>query len=195
MKKLAFVLSAIAVGALLGYGAAWRVIAGADAIGGVNNNGWRTSAVIGSTDADPYTRAIVARAGLLALNQEETVYYTRMFDEAGRAFDELCVYLVEGAALPARWWSLTLYAEDHFLAVNGEERHSVDATGVERDESDAWAVRVAPTQAGARNWISSRNGGAFSLSIRLYNPDAEVRETLAGVALPRVSRESCGEGA
>lgn len=191
MSKIIMVVSAILVGALVGIASAQFRIANGGLIGGIDNNGWRTSAAIGSTSADPYTRAVVARAGLLALNQQETVYYTRVRDDTGRRFDARCVYSVEGAELPARWWSMTLYAEDNFLAVNGEERHSVDATTITTDESRAWVVRVAPIQADAVNWISTKNAGAFSLSIRLYNPGAEVRENMAGVRLPRVVRQSC----
>ncbi len=195
MRRFAFVLSAIAIGAALGWGTAQCVIASGAAIGGVDNDGWRTSAAIGAASAGPYTRAVVAHAGLLALNRQEALYYTRALDEAARPFEPHCVYRIEGGALAARWWSITLYAEDRYLARNDQDRHSVDATGVHADESGAWTVRVAPERNDASNWISTQHAGAFSLSLRLYEPNEDVFADLASARLPRVVRQSCRQEA
>jgi hypothetical protein len=191
LKRIAFVASIVIVGAALGIGSALLMIGNGAMIGRVENAHWFTSRTIGSVDADPYTRALVARVGLLGLNRQETVYYTRTEDDDGAPFDGDCTYRVEGGDLAARWWSITLYAPDNFLAVNGDDAPSIDATSIVRGDSDAWTARIAPERGDAVNWISSRNGDAFSLSIRLYNPEAAISEHLETVALPRIVREAC----
>ncbi len=195
LKRVAYVLSIFIVGGAVGVGSAFMMIGNGAMFGSIDNAGWRSSSTIGSVDADAYTRALVARIGLLGLNQNETIYYNRTADEAGRPLDARCVYRLEGAALPARWWSITLYASDHFLAVNGDDAPSIDATSIIAEPDGGWSASVAATRGQAPNWISAKHAGAFSLSIRLYNPEAAVRDDMAGVALPTLTRESCVEGA
>lgn len=194
MKRLGFLLSLLVVGLALGIGSAMLIIRGGAMIGRIDNGHWISSHTIGSVDADPYTRALIARIGLLGLNQNETIYYNRTVDEDGRVFDAGCVYRAEGGSLPARWWSITLYAPDSFLAVNGDDHPSIDATSIVAAADGRWHARIAATRDGAANWISSKNGDAFSLSIRLYNPEAAARQGMETVALPRIVRESCAGG-
>lgn len=191
MKRLAFGLAVLVAGTALGVGSAMMMIRGGTMIGRIDNGQWISSRTIGSVDADPYTRALIARIGLLGLNQNETIYYNRTTDEEGRALDAGCLYRAEGGTMPARWWSITLYAPDSFLAVNGDDHPSIDATSIAAAADGRWRARIAPTQGGAANWISSKNAGAFSLSIRLYNPEVAVRDHMADVPLPRIIRESC----
>lgn len=194
LKRIAFLLSILLVGTALGVGSALLMIGNGAMIGRVDNNHWYTSRTVGSVDADPYTRALVARIGLLGLNRQETVYFSRTEDEAGVAFDGACAYRIDGGPLAARWWSITLYAADNFLAINGDDQPSIDATSVQANADGSWAARIAPERGGAENWISSRNGGAFSLSIRLYNPEPAISDHLGDVPLPTITREAC-EGA
>ena len=68
--KLALKLVAVVVVALiLGAGSALFVIRGFGLGGDIAVGPWVTSLTIGSTQADPYTRARVAVAGLLALGR------------------------------------------------------------------------------------------------------------------------------
>lgn len=194
LKRVVFVLSIFIVGIATGAGSAILTIRNGAMLGRIANNHWITSQTIGATEADPYTRARVARIGLLGLNRSETVYYSRIEDDAGEKFRVNCVYRIEGVPLATRWWSITLYAADNFLAVNGDEHPSIDATSINLDANGGWRARIAPHRGNAANWISSRNGGAFSLSLRLYNPEPAIGEHLVDVALPSVVRESCAEG-
>lgn len=166
-----------------------------ESIGRTEHDGWLGNTAVGSTRADPWTRAVTARVGLMALDRRETVYFHRYRDEAGRPLDSRCLYELSGGELPARWWSVTLYAEDNYLAQNDDQAFSVDATHVVRDSAGRWTVRLAPERQDAPNWISSRGTGHFNLSIRLYNPGPAVAGDPAGVPFPEMRRLSCvGEG-
>jgi len=201
---------------VLGLGSAYQAVRSGLAGGEVANGPWRTSFVTGSVDADLYTRARVAVGGLLALAPSETVYWNAEHDAEGRPLDARCDYRVTGSELPARWWSVTAYAADHFLIPNDAGRYSFSQTTLAREPAGAWTVRVAtqpPTQgplptsgvtAGAprseakpsegANWLPSGRAGAtgpFALTLRLYNPAPEVYERPASLALPRIEREAC----
>jgi hypothetical protein len=181
-------LAGVTVGAL----AAIFLVFGPMEIGGIQNGPWRTNALIGASDAGPVLRAIIARRGLLALNRTETVYFTAWEDEQGRPLEESCRYAVSGQGLPTRWWSLTLYAEDDFLARNGDAAHALSETDLGPGE---WRFIAGPQPVPATPWLSTRQAGRFSITLRLYHPEDAVREAPESLALPRIQRLDCGEDA
>ena len=87
----------------------------------------------GSVDADPWTRARIALTGLLALTRDQAIYFTTQTDDSGARLREECRYRVTGGAMPARWWSVTVYADDDFLPQNEDDALSFDATEVKPD--------------------------------------------------------------
>ena len=112
------ILAALLVGLAIG-GASALILAGIWPRGApmansstVDVDGWRSDFAVGSEAADPYTRARVARHGLLALAKSEAVYFTRSTDDRGKQLREECIYELSGEGQPARWWSITLYDGD-----------------------------------------------------------------------------------
>jgi hypothetical protein len=178
---------AILAGLALGAASAWATIT----LGGFSfaerYGPWRHSHAAGARSADLYTRAIVAREGLLALSPREALYFTLDRDERSRPLDETCVYLLSGGDFSARWWSVTLYADDNYLAQNADDAPSIDATGI---PAGAWEVRIAADGADAPRWISSRGAGrSFSLTLRVYQPSDGFRPSAA--TLPTIRTLSC----
>lgn len=194
MKLLWLTTLAAAIGLAVGLGSAWFVLHNGQFLGQFESDYWFGNDKVGSTAADPYTRAIIATIGLLALNRSETIYFHRYRDHAGEPLREGCAYEMKGGLLPARWWSVTVYAGDDFLPVNGENAHSVDATQMVRDGAGRWSVRVADDRAGAPNWIATRNAGRYSLSLRLYNPHESARDDASTIAFPTLTRLGCAGG-
>jgi hypothetical protein len=186
------VLATVIVALVLGIGSAVWSIRRTGLTGGVANGPWQTNAHVGSATADPYLRAAVAIAGLLALNRTETVYYTATTDDDGEPLRSECRYRVEGRDPPARWWSITAYGDDHFLVPNPRRAYSVDRTRVRRADDGTFAIAVGGKPADA-NWIATAAtpGETFSLSIRLYQPEGAVVDDLGGTPLPRIRREGC----
>ena len=138
---LALYLAALAVGA----GSAWLAVRSQLDSGGVSAGVWRTSTLAGSTDADLYTRAVIAVGALLALNRDETMYYVATTDSAGRALRSRCRYRISGPAPAARWWSVTAYAEDRFLFPNAERRYSLNGGSAPLDARGHFAFESGPT--------------------------------------------------
>ena len=199
MRRAALYLAAVVAGIALGLGSAlW--MAGLwppgrnMAFGDVDVGGWRSDFAIGSKAADPYTRARVARHGLLALAKSEAVYLTRAVDDTGQPLREACTYRLSGAAMPAGWWSMTLYDAASMLPANTDDALSLDA---ERAGKGAWSAVIAPQRpAGDEAWISSRGAGRFDLTLRLHLPEARLlADPNAALAPPRIARLACGDGA
>lgn len=197
MKLIFKIVVTMIVGVALGGGSAlWAFgmfAKGADfplGSGRVEADGWTGNLLIGSEASDPYTRAYVARHGLLALSREETIYFSRVNDDDGRRFNPACTYEIVGSPdLPARWWSITLYADDNYLAQNGDEAHSVSVSTL--DPSLLLNVSMGPKFGERGQWLSSRNAGQYSLTLRLYNPEDIALNAPQQLDLPGVKRVNC----
>ncbi|MEE4152878.1 MAG: DUF1214 domain-containing protein [Erythrobacter sp.] len=192
---------ALGLGLLLGIGSAlylaglWPGTKPLD-FGDVDIGGWRSDFAIGSLAADPYTRARVARHGLLALAKSEAVYFTKATDDAGRPLTEECTYRLSGRAMPAQWWSITLYTAESLLPLNTDAALSIDQSSVGKAAA-GWQAIVAPERPeAAEHWISSRNAGSFDLMLRLYVPDATLlADPQTVLEPPRIERLGCeGKG-
>tara|TARA_R110000744_G_scaffold125730_6_gene231537 strand:- start:20725 stop:21312 length:588 start_codon:yes stop_codon:yes gene_type:complete len=184
---------AILAGLIGGAMLAALLVFGPFEIGGTAAGPWKTNLLIGDSAASPTVRAAIARRGLLALNRSETVYFNATSDDSGQRLREECAYRVSFEQQPdTRWWSLTLYAADDFLAVNGDEAHSVTAEHAAAGAGDAMSVLIAPSRpAVPAFWMSSRHAGHFALTLRLYQPDASISANPILAALPRIDRLSC----
>lgn len=179
---------------LLGVGSAAWVLARGVQRGGVHNGPWATNLKIGSAAADPWTRASVAIAGLLALSREETLYFTAFTDSSGAPLRTSRCYRIAGRDPAARWWSITVYGADHYLIANPENRHSASMDGVARDADGGFVISAGRT-APASNPLPLGARGAdapFSLTLRLYNPAPEAVAAPATTPLPSIDVEECG---
>ncbi len=200
LRLLIFGLLGIFLG---GISALWMggMVAGGPRIGNsINVDGWRTDWSIGSENANPYVRARVARNGLMGLRKEEAVYFIKMTDDEGKRLREACTYRVSGGGLPANWWSITLYDGDNRLPMNTDEKLSFDQTQAEftfEDPTEAWWFQVKASEPDdlLMPWVSSKAGGEFDLTLRLYQPsEALLADPEATLAPPKVDRIRCEEG-
>lgn len=177
------------------------MIAGGPSIGNaIDIENWRSDWSIGSENANPYVRARVARNGLMGLRKEEAVYFLKTVDEDGAPLSEACTYRVSGGDFPAAWWSITLYDSENRLPMNEDAHLSFDQTQAEMingGNANAWAFQVsAQTPETDEAWLSSKAGGSFDLTLRLYQPDpALLEDPAAALTPPRIERLSCDEGA
>ncbi len=157
--------------------------------GDVMIDGWRSDYAIGSEAADMYTRARVARHGLLGLAKSEAVYFTRTLDSEGEVLREACSYRLSGGAMPAQWWSITLYDPESMLPMNTDSALSHDKSRAGEGE---WEAVISASQPAEGAWISSRNSGTFDLTLRLYVPDQALLDTPEAVLTPpKVERLEC----
>jgi hypothetical protein len=182
--------AAIAVAVILGAASAWATLElGANSFG-ERYGAWSFNRATGSAAAGPYTRAIIAKEGLLALSAREALYFNLTEDQDGRPLSESCIYEIAGEPPAARWWSVTLYAEDGFLVQNGDHAHSIDASHVRAGRDGQWRARIAPVRGDAAYWLSSREARRdFSLTLRVYNPHRDFAPSAE--TLPVLVRLSC----
>lgn len=198
--KIVSGLVGLLLGALCGLAAAlWSagMIGPGVAMGGqIDVSGWTSDWTIGSKAANPWTRARVARHGLLAPNKDEAVYFTKAVDDAGDRLIEDCDYRVYGGAMPAQWWSITLYNSKSYLPDNTDNALSFDLTdAASGGDPSIWSFVVSPSSStSGEGWVSSRGAGTFDLTLRLYKPDADlIADPEATLQAPSIVKLGCGE--
>jgi hypothetical protein len=188
MLRILKILAMLVAGIVLGLATTWATAIRGTMGGDIEDGPWGTSLYIGSSQSGPYLRARIAIHGLLALSREETLYYTAARDSDGETLVGRCSYRIEGRDPPARWWSITAYADD-FLIPNSADRYSVSMNSVVRGPDGSFAVTLSKTRA-EENWIPVADG-KFDLTIRLYNPQASVVADPANAPLPTIKKTSC----
>lgn len=202
MKTILIWLGSLVLGALIGaVSALWMagLLPGGPRLGGtVEIEGWVSDWSIGSEAANPYVRARIARHGLLALRNEEAVYFTRAHDDEGERLRADCTYRVTGGEMPAQWWSITLYDGGSRLPMNEDDALSFDQTSASSwvgSSADDWGFFVSGSRLNEHvPWVSSRKAGNFDLMLRLYRPsEALLSAPESELQPPSVERVSCGD--
>lgn len=189
-KPLRLVLTVLA-GVVLGYGlTVGALLYKASHIGIYNPAGWMTARGIGSSDADPLLKALVARIGIFANSWEEAVYLQAFVGDPQKRLRGDHHYRIEGSArVSAQWWSVTLYNDRELLHDNPENRYSFTDFNVQTRPDGSFAIDVAPRRPpGAANWLPSPAGDVFSVTLRIYRPAPELVGGIETFPLPRVSR-------
>lgn len=185
MRRTVFVGTAVIAGWIAGTVSFLGMPQNAFGIATPTKNGsWTTSEAVGSTNAGIFTRAAVARTGLFALAKDETLYFRAIEDSEGARLVGACSYRVLGEAPAARWWSITIYGADNYLIETEENRYSIGSNDV------GSAINFVISQESEGVWLPVADG-PFSLTLRLYNPEAAVYENLAATPLPKIIREVC----
>lgn len=181
----------ILAGLTLGTGGAWALAGRGLGKADIVNGSWTTSLGYGTKSTDPFTRAGVARRGLLALPATETVYWQAAVDSDGKALDGSCRYAMTGAALDARWWSVTVYDTAGYLMPNALNAWSFNGAAISEAEKGGWRVEIGPKQPASGHWLPTTAGKPFHLTLRMYNPGKGFIAAPSKSALPALKKEGC----
>lgn len=192
MLKQSFLIAlvfAIAVGggaASVGY-----VLNSQEGIGAVTVGPWTAYPDIGTPDADPYSKARVARDGILALGRAEGLSFIAEKDSGGAHLKRECSYRVEGSLPVARFW--TLYASDKAqLALKTGMRRDPDLHSLEvlrqPDNSIEVSVGARPSPG---NWLAVSGVGDMNLVLTLYDTPIASSTGLSDIEMPRIVRVQC----
>jgi hypothetical protein len=191
MKRLLYLGSAILVGFSIGIGSAWWAI-GRGMSGGVPCGAWVHYPNYGSVAANPYTRAQTQLAGPLALDRSEAIYFVALSDDRGDVLRPEYAYRIVGRHFDARWWSITVYGDDHHLIPNLQDRYSYNSENVTTDPDGTYTIHLSRKERGG-NWIPMGNGKRIELFLRLYNPTQELLDNATSIDPPQIIREGDDE--
>jgi hypothetical protein len=191
VRLLLGTLFALIVAAGVGLGATYFALTRGAAFGALTIGSWTSFPKTGTTDADPYARASIARIGRLPTALGDGVSFTAQSDDKGKALDGRCDVIVAGVTPPARFWTITLYNPGGELVANTVDRHGFTSQEIVRHADGSFDIVVTP-RANPGNWLPTGGVERYILVLRLYDTAVGV-STKAGreVPMPAVTTRGC----
>ena len=190
MKLLFELVIAMAVALGVGLGSAWYIVGDGWLLRTDVFNEWAAWPMSGSPDADPYSRAILARTGQVPLASGEGMAFVASTDMSGKPIRGGCDYVVVGATPAVRLWTLTLMDGKGDLPANAANRQYLRSDRILRSGNGEVRIALSP-QARPGNWLPLPGTGTYSLVLRLYDTPASLLTDIRGGALPRIEPWGC----
>lgn len=194
MRSLLNLLFIFIIALILGLSSAWYMIEEGSALTTSRVGPWSVWRSAGKPDADPYTKAHMARAGRLPITATSALYFFADGDETGNSLLSSCEYVVEGRPLNAAWWSLAVYDGTGRLIPNKAGRHSFNRTDVARRADGSFRIVLARS-ARPGNWLPTAEQGSLKLVLRAYDlrdADSVLDKAAAERGLPTIRKVVCG---
>jgi hypothetical protein len=181
----------LVIGAGVGLGGTWIAVERGAGFGAVRVGPWTAYPRNGSIEADPYSRAMVARSGGLPLGLGEGLSFTATRDSSGRPLVGSCTYKVVGRVPQTRLWTMTLETPGGMLIDNPARRYGFTSAEVVRDGRGVFTIAVSPdVQPG--NWLPVGGEARFELVLRLYDTPLSGTSTVIDPGrMPQIVQERC----
>ncbi len=190
MKAVTVFLAGVAGAVVLGLWSAWLAVRSPAPIDTIELGAWQAWPNAGTDEADPYSRARLARTGEIPLGSGEGLTLLALTDDAGEPLTQSCDYRIVGQTPPARLWTVALEDPDGRVVdgVGGTAALGSDTLLREPDGSFEIVLSPAP-QTG--NWISTKDAERFRVVVRLYDTTARTGTELTTLFMPHISRGHC----
>jgi len=195
MRALGYFIGTFAVALILGIGSAWYMIERGSPLTTAKVGPWQSWLSEGNPNADPYTRAHLARSGRLPLTSTVARYFAAHTDDRGGGLSSGCEYSIVGSALNARWWSLAVYDEYGSLIANPSNRYSFNSEEAIRRADGTFHINLS-RKARPENWLPGGTGPDrdLVLVLRVYGSrDTDISGTgqVPPERLPKIERIRC----
>jgi hypothetical protein len=152
---------------------------------------WIASPMSGTIDADPYTKAAMARSGQIPLGIAEGMSFIAKTDSAGHALNAACSYYLREPEPPARVWTLTLLDKNGMPFQSADDHSSFTSQDIVRSSDGRFVINMARS-ARPSNWMQLPPNGRFILMLRLYDSSVSLSSgSLHASDMPRVELEKC----
>jgi hypothetical protein len=188
---IGLLLSFVIAGAI-GLGTTWFALSHNVTFGGLTLGAWKADPRRGTTGADPYARAVIARSGELPIGVGDGITFRADLDDSRRPLDGRCDVTVRGTTPSARYFTLTLYAPNGHVVANSLSRFGFTSQELVRDRKGEFEVTVSP-RARPGNWLPTGGVERYILVMRFYDTSLGIA-TRAGREAPMpaiISAEKC----
>jgi len=190
VKSIVVLLLAIASSVALGLWSAWLAVRSPAPVDTISLGPWQAWPNAGTPNADPYSRARLARTGEIPLGSGEGLMLLALTDDAGDALSASCDYTIAGQTPPARLWTVSLENRDGHVV---KERDGVAALGSDtllREGDGSFKIALA-SRPQSGNWLSTQDAARFRVVVRLYDTTARTGTELTTLVMPHITRDRC----
>lgn len=183
-------LFSLGLAVALGFGLSYYALTDGRLFAAARVGPWAAWPDIGQPNPNPYSRAYLARTGVLQLGYAEGMPFTAVTDSAGEALERSCTYRLDGQVPGATFWTLVaidpeginIAAEGAALALHSER--------LARGERGSTQIAVGPDLAPG-NWLEVAGTGPFQLVLTLYDAAIFAGGSSSIGVMPEIVREGC----
>ena len=183
-------LMTLTIAVVTGLGSVWLAVRDGAGIEIARDGPWEAWISAGNPDADPYTKAMLARTGRIPMASGEAINFRATTDSNGDRLAGNCSYLIVGGELDSRWWTLTVTDESERLIENIASRYAFNSIDVLRNNDGSFNIQLAPT-AQSGNWIPTGGRQSLIMTLRLYDTPMISNGNIENPNLPRIVRGEC----
>jgi hypothetical protein len=192
--KKALLNLAVFLGVALGggLGSAWYMIEAGSHLSTRAFGPWVTWPSAGRPEADPYTRAHIARNAELPLSSTAELTFRAKTDTRGAWLTSGCDYAIVMEEFDPAWWGLAVYDLQGRLIANAADRHAFNSSTAMR-ELDGRTVVTLARDARPGNWLPSGRGNrvVLVLTVQDANMAIAVHDGGALKSMPAIVRTGC----
>jgi hypothetical protein len=190
MRFLIDLAVALVIAVAVGVSSAWFAVERGRLFGAISVGGWTAWPQEGSSDADPYSLAMLARTGEVPLGAGEGLSFMADRDSGGEPLVGRCVYEVVGQTPLARMWTLTAYDSGGRLMVNVARRAGFHSREVVRQPGGDFIITAA-SSVSPGNWLPIAPVDRFGLVLRLYDTPLTTGSQIADLVMPTIRLVRC----
>jgi hypothetical protein len=190
LRSVVGLLIAAAVSLTLGLWSAWLAVRSPAPVDTIKLGVWQAWPNAGTSDADPYSRARLARTGEIPLGSGEGLMLLALTDDAGDPLIKSCDYTISGQTPPARLWTVAVENPDGHIVGKQENVAALGSDTLLRELNGSFAIKLSPRPQGG-NWISTAEAGRFRVVVRLYDTTARTGTELTTLEMPEIARGRC----
>lgn len=190
MGLLLRLLLGLVIAISVGFGASYYALTDGRLIAAVRVGPWAAWPEVGQPTPDPYTRAFLARNGILQLGYAEGIQFTALTDDDGEPLDASCYYSVSGFVPGNSFWTLQATDLEGTNIAASPELMVLQSERIARSGDGHMDVSISPRLAPG-NWLPITGGGEFKVELTLYDAAIFSGGNTEIEAMPAIQRVQC----
>ena len=192
--KKALLNLALFLGVSLGGGlaTAWYMIEAGSRLSTRTFGPWVTWVAAGRPEADPYTRAHVARNGLLPLSSTAVLTFKAKTDSRGTQLSSACDYAVIMDDFDPTWWALAVYDGQGRLIANAADRYAFNSSTAMPRVDGGTVINLA-RDARPGNWLPTGRSNRIVLILTVQDASwaTAIHDGGNPRSMPQIVRSAC----
>ncbi|MGB6119665.1 MAG: DUF1214 domain-containing protein [Mesorhizobium sp.] len=191
LRNILLVLTSLSIAIGGGAASVWYALGAIGGIDAISVSGWVAYPDAGTSQADPYTKARIAREATLPLGPAEGLPFFAARDKDGALLARNCNYVIAGQFPPARFWTLQVAAADRLQpALSRNRTPGLTSYAVMRDDNNMVRV-VASRSVQPGNWLQVSGDEPMTFVLTLYDTPVASSQNITEIKLPQVSKVGC----
>lgn len=183
-------LFAISIALLVGFGLSYYALSDGRLVAAREIGPWTVWPAAGNPRPDPYSRAYVARRGVLQLGTSEGLQFVAETDSDGNVLNANCAYEIAGQTPQSAVWTLVALNHKGRNIAASSTLDYLDSQHVVRTQEEPLLLTVSPYLSGG-NWLQITPGGTFRLVLTLYDTPALSGGPGDRAELPDITQTEC----